>query len=69
MFSLMKNKLEMKILRNIKMSLNSIDQINNSKCQGIKGTNYDKYKYKYIYIETRELFKLNLEYPYFNKGF
>ena len=38
---------------------------NNRKAQGIKGTNYDIYKY----IVTRKLFKLSLKYPQFNLGF
>jgi len=33
--------------------------------KGIKGTDYDKYKY----IEIRKSFKLSLEYPQLNLGF
>jgi len=39
--------------------------LNNGKRQGIKGTNYDKYKY----IEIRELFKLSLKYSQYNLDF
>jgi len=35
------------------------------KFQGIKGTNYDNFKF----INTRNLFKLNHEYPHLDLGF
>jgi len=35
------------------------------KFHGIKGTKYDRYKF----INTRNLFKLSLEYPHLSLGF